>query len=193
MNKKFYKIICFLIFAEIVFTQHSSAQIRTNDTPILISFSDSIFIESPVIMNFFRQYLFRYRDTINYKYIPIILCQINSYSDTLFLTLSGYDDYHHIYGSPNAYIKFENKVILMDFGIGRAIDSTKNTTNLLSKLNIGFNHQHVNGEVYFFPAWQLKIFNKCNYIIKKGIRPPGSPPLPELSDTINVHYSIPKK
>lgn len=164
----------------------SFAQRNANKQSLPIYFYDSVSINNPIIIDFFKNYLYQYKDATRYKGVPIIVCHINKNEDTLVLTLSGHGDYDFIFetfGLPNAYIKINNKVILIDFGIGKVVESSMDTNKILIKLGLN-SLNRVEGAVYFFTAWQLRYIDKDNYIIKKGVMPPGSPPIFELPDSV---------
>ena len=185
-------LIVVFILLEVLFAAFSFAQTNTLERPLYVEFSDSVFIDNPVIKDFFKNYLYRYRDTTQYKDYPILVCQINKYNDTLFLTLTGYGDYDDIIGTPNAFFKINNKVVLLDFGFEGIIDSFSNRNNILDQLHLSPIKRY-EGYVFHFPIWQLKYIDKDNYTIKRGIRPSGLPPPLNLPDSVIYSPPSPQK
>lgn len=176
-------VIIVFIFIEVFLVSLSNAQTNTFKRPLYVAFSDSVFINNPVIIDFFKNYLYRYRDTTQYNHFPILVCQINKYNDTLILTLTGYGDYNDIIGTPTAFFKINNKVVLLDFGLEGIIDSCSNRINILDRLHLSPINRY-EGYIFHFPTWQLKYISKDNYVINRRVRPPGLPPPLNLPDSV---------
>lgn len=176
-----------IVLSQIISLAQSKEVVKQNiNMPYLVNFSDSIVIENPVVIDFFKEYLNRFEET------PIVVCHFNNYNDSLSLTLAGYSDSKSIFGMPIGYMKIGERYILMDFGIKQLINQ-KVCNGIISKLKLTPTSQEITEKgkliCYFFPSWQLTLYKDGRYAIHKGVMPPNSPPsLKSSSDTAKVFY-----
>lgn len=183
-------LLTILIVLSQIISLAQSKEVGTQNIGLhyLINFSDSTAIENPVVINFFKEYLNRFKET------PIVVCHIRSYNDSLSLTLAGYSSSKSIFGIPVGFMKIEDRFVLMDFGINQLI-SKRTCNDLISKLKLTPTAQKIDesGKLvcYFFPSWQLTLYKDGRYAIHKGVMPPNSPPSLKSSDTAKVFYRPP--